>query len=213
MSWQVAYALKSILETPCVTAAENLRGDAIKITAQSRPDTIAVISDANFIDVALARGYHQQYPEMDFLCGYRKGAVWDGAAIKYLEGHKIGWGNGGTLTSAVRADDVKAAGHKEFFFSDRLIRQLRSVTFIEREFDRIHSVTLADGRKLRIGMVMEYEPTAEAVRNLWDRFGAVDVVWNINPNGKPTQKAIEAGEELGCKVMKWDELKALLKGR
>ncbi|MDI5929052.1 hypothetical protein QBK93_30890 [Rhizobium leguminosarum] len=212
MSWQVAYALKSIHGVRGVTGAENIRGDAIKITAQSQPESVAVISDADFIDVALAKGYHQQYPEMDFLCGYRKGAVWEGAAIKYLEGQKIGWGNSGTLTSAIQDDNVKTAAHKEFFFSDRLIRQLRCVASIDREFDRIHSLTLANGRTLRIGMVMEYEPTAEAVRTLWDRFGAVDVIWNINPNGKPTQKAIEAGEELGCKVMKWDELKALLKG-
>lgn len=213
MSWQVDYAIKSILEVPAATGAENIRGDAIKITAERRPESVAVISDADFIDAAVAKAYHQEYPEMDFLCGYRKGAVWEGGAIRYLESQKIGWGNGGTLTSAIQDDNVKTASHKEFFFSDRLIRQLRCVASIDREFDRIHSVSLVDGRKLRIGMLMEYEPTAEAVRSLWDRFGAVDVVWNINPNGKPTQKAIEAGDELGCKVMKWDELKVLLKGR
>ncbi len=213
MNWQVGYALKSIQEVHVVTEAANIRGDAIKITAKGQPDAVAVISDADFIDVAAAKIYHQQYPEIDFLCGYRRGTVWDGAAIKYLEGHKIGWGSGGTLTSAIQDDNVKTASHKDFFFSDRLIRQLRCVTSIDREFDRIHRVTLADGRKLRIGMLLQYEPTAEAVRTLWDRFGAVDVVWNINPNGNPTQKAIEAGEELGCKVMKWDELKVFLKGR
>ena len=56
-------------------------------------------------------------------------------------------------------------------------------------------------------MIAEYEPTADAVRSLWARFGPVDIAWNINPNGSPSVAAIDAGRELGCKVIKWDELK------
>lgn len=56
-------------------------------------------------------------------------------------------------------------------------------------------------------MIADYEPTADAVRTLWERFGAVDIVWNINPNGTPQPEAGEAGRELGCEVMKWGELK------
>ncbi|PCF92548.1 hypothetical protein CPA46_04380 [Sphingopyxis terrae subsp. ummariensis] len=56
-------------------------------------------------------------------------------------------------------------------------------------------------------MIAEYEPTADEVRSLWARFGPVDIVWNINPNGTPQPAAAAAGRELGCEVMKWDELK------
>jgi hypothetical protein len=56
-------------------------------------------------------------------------------------------------------------------------------------------------------MLADYEPTADAVRTLWEQFGPVDIAWNINPNGNPSAEAIDAGNELGCKVMKWDELK------
>ncbi|EDE2548595.1 hypothetical protein GBG34_22200 [Salmonella enterica] len=59
-------------------------------------------------------------------------------------------------------------------------------------------------------MLLEYEPTADAVRSFWERFGPVDVMWNINPNGEPTNNALEAGRELGCGVMKWSELKGLI---
>lgn len=60
-------------------------------------------------------------------------------------------------------------------------------------------------------MILEYEPTADAVRSLWEQFGAVDIAWNINPNGWPTPNAIAAGQELGCKVLKWEDLKPILK--
>ncbi|MEW3697506.1 hypothetical protein QOZ28_30705, partial [Pseudomonas aeruginosa] len=122
----------------------------------------------------------------------------------------IGWGNSSTLSSAIRDNDINTAAHKDYFFSYRLIRQKRSVANIMREFDRVFTMTLVDGRCLRIGMIMEYEPTADAIRTFWDRFGRIDIAWHINPNGHPTQNAIDAGRELGCGVMKWDELRVLM---
>lgn len=210
MNWQVNYALLNIRKSQRVTSAQHVRGDAIRITIRDQPDVVAVVSDSYTITAELTRQYHTAFPDMDFLCGYRKECVWEGEAIRYLEGSTIGWGSAGTLDSAILNDNVKSAAHKDFFFSYRLIKQNRSITNILREFDRIFTIRLKNGISLRIGMILEYEPTADHVRTLWDRFGPVDIAWNINPNGNPTQNAIEAGQELGCKVMKWDELKALL---
>lgn len=178
-----------------------------------RADVVAVISAAYTIDAELAMRYRADFPGMDFLCGYRKECVWEGAAIRYLESNTIGWGSAGTLGSAINTGDVTTAAHKDYFFSYRLIRQIGSVTNLDREFDRVFTMTLASGRILRVGMIMEYEPTADAIRSFWDRFGPIDIAWNINPNGRPTPNAIEAGRCLGCEVMKWAELRALLQNR
>ena len=78
---------------------------------------------------------------------------------------------------------------------------------VDREYNRVHRVTLRSGAQFRIGMIADYEPTADEVRTLWEQFGAVDIMWNINPNGALPPEACEAGKELGCEVMKWDELK------
>lgn len=103
------------------------------------------------------------------------------------------------------------ASHKTYLFSDRLLRQHGRVQEVSREYDRVHRVALRSGTVLRIGMIADYEPTADAVRSLWDDFGPVDVVWNINPNGSPSPEAIEAGNALGCEVMKWEELRERLR--
>ena len=58
---------------------------------------------------------------------------------------------------------------------------------------------------------MEYEPTADVIRTFWDQFGPIDIAWNINPNGDPTHQAIQAGQDLGCQVVKWEELKRLMR--
>lgn len=213
MNWQVNYALQSIWTNHGAASAQLLRDDAIQITMSDRPEVVAVILDSYAISAEIAMRYHADFPNMDFLCGYRKECVWEGGAIKYLENNTIGWGGPGTLFSAIRTSDVRNVSHKDYFFSYRLIRQMRSITNLDREFDRVFTMTLASGRTLRVGMIMEYEPTADSIRTFWDRFGPIDIAWNINPSGHPTQNALEAGRGLGCEVMKWDELKVLLQTR
>lgn len=70
-------------------------------------------------------------------------------------------------------------------------------------------MTLSNGRAYRVGMITDYEPTADAVRTFWDRFGPVNVLWSINPNGRITTSAVEAARSLGCTIVKWEELKSL----
>lgn len=213
MSWQVNYALENIRKSHGAESAQQISEDAIKITMPNRPEAIAVISAEQLINAEIAAQYHSNYPAMDFLCGYRKECAWEGEAIKYLESKGIGWGNAGTLGSAIHTGNIKTAAHKEYFFSYRLIRQIRSISNLNREFDRVFTMTLANGRSVRVGMITEYEPTADAIRTFWDRFGPIDIAWNINPNGNPTPNAFEAGRSLGCEVVKWEELRKTIQGR
>ena len=213
MSWQVDYALEFIKKNLGEASARLLHDDAILISYPDKPDTIAVISADNLINTEAARAYYLQYPEMDFLCGYRRQCAWEGGAIDYLESHYVGWGSASTLSSALQAGDANAAAHKDYAFSYRLIRQNHLVVKVDREYDRVLSLTLSGGRVVRVGMILEYEPTADAIRTFWDRFGQIDIAWNINPNGHATMEAIEAALNLGCKVMKWDELRGFLKCR
>jgi hypothetical protein len=210
MSWQINYALNNIRKSHGIASAQQISDDAINITIPNRPEVIAVISAAHLINTDVVSQYHTNYPAMDFLCGYRKECAWEGGAIKYLESNSIGWGSAGTLGSAIQTDAIKTAAHKDYFFSYRLIKQIRSVSSLNREFDRVFSMTLANGRSMRVGMIMEYEPTADAIRTFWDRFGPINIAWNINPNGNPTPNAIEAGRSLGCEVVKWEELREIL---
>lgn len=210
MSWQVKRALAYISEQPGLTA-QHVEGDLIRIGAEDQPDVLAVISAASEINTATAASYREQHPDMDFLCGYRKTCVWLGGTIEYLQSAGIGWGSAGTLTSAALDGNANTASHKTYFFSDRLLRQYGRVKELSREYDRIYRIKLTTGTVLRIGMVADYEPNADAVRSLWDEFGPVDIIWNINPNGRPSPEAIRAGIELGCEVVKWEELKERLR--
>jgi hypothetical protein len=206
MNWQIKYALANFAKEG-LSIAEYVGGDVIRIMTQDRPDVLAAVTDVRTVNQATAVQYLKQTKGLDFLCGYRKECVWEGEAIRYLNENDVGWGNFGTLCSAALDGDANSAAHKTYKFCDRLLRQYSRVAKVDREFDRIHRVTLRNGTEFRIGMIAEYEPTADEVRTLWERFGAVDIVWNINPNGTPLPEASKAARELGCEVMKWDELK------
>jgi len=209
MNWQVRYALANFSKEMQFTA-EHIGGDVIRIMTHDRPDVLAVITDLETVNRETAEQYREQTDGFDFLCGYRTECVWEGEAIQYLEDNRIGWGSFGTLSSAVRDGNANTATHKIYKFSDRLLRQYGRIVRVDREFDRVHRVSLRSGTEIRIGMIAAYEPTADEVRSLWERFGAVDIAWNINPNGSPLPEASAAGRELGCEVMKWDELKSHL---
>lgn len=209
MNWQIKYALASFGQEGRSTA-EHVGDDIIRITTQDRPEVLAAITTVETVNRATAAQYVEQVDGLDFLCGYRAHCVWEGEAIQYLEENRVGWGNFGTLGSAALDGSANSAAHKGYKFSDRLLRQYGRVAKVDREFDRVHRITLRSGAAFRIGMLADYEPTAEQVRTLWHRFGPVNIVWNINPNGTPQPEASEAGRELGCEVMKWDELKSRL---
>lgn len=210
VNWQVNYALANV-KKQIGSTAEHVEGELIRIITPEQPDVLAAISAADAINAETVVRYMENHPDLDFLCGYRKTCIWHGEGIQILEDAGIGWGSFATLCSGAREGDANTASHKTYKFSYRLLGQYGPVTEVHREFDRICQVSLKSGSSVRIAMLADYEPTADAVRTLWGNFGPVEIVWNINPNGNPTPEAIGAGRELGCEVMKWDELKERLR--
>lgn len=211
MSWQVKFALNYLNDGSRGVSAVPLHGELISISMPAMPDVNAIILADKNIDLELVMQKHREEAEINFICGFKKDCVWAGPAIAYLEECEIGWGSIGTLSSAVLDGNVNTAVHKVYKFSDRLLKQYFFVKSIRREYDRLYELDLKNNRTIRLAMLAEYEPTADAVRSCWQQFGPVDLLWNINPNGSPTQSAIQAADELGCKVLKWEDLKSFMR--
>jgi hypothetical protein len=206
MQWQVEYALDNIKNDGSLSA-ECINPEVIKIAIQNKPDVLASISAAHIITKGVVEQVVRGTPKINFLCGYRKNCVWDGEAIAYLKSCNIGWGNFGTLISESKAGNANLAEHKEYFFSVRLIRGYYLVEKFDREYCRVFKVTLKNGIEIRVGMIQDYEVTSDSVRSLFENFGQLNIAWNINPNGSSSTSALNAGSELGCKVLKWGDLK------
>jgi len=211
MKWQVEYALNYLHNRfQKQGSVEHVSGDTIKISIHDRTVILAAISESNRITIEIAKKYREEFPHIDFICGYRKNCLWEGEAIQYLTTNGIGWGNIGTLKDAIKNDYVNTASQRDYSFHYRLLTQTRTIKKIDREFDRLVKVSLMSGRNLRIAMLLEYEITADVIRTFWGAFGPVDIMLSVNPHARPTSKAIEAAKDLGCEVMEWSEIKALL---
>lgn len=211
MMWQVNYFLRNLEENNLGIIAEHLEDVFVSVKHKSIPPEVVAILAEYEIDIDTVEKYYQKNSELAFICGYRKQCIWHNEALEYLEQHSIGWGNSGTLITALTRDEVRIASHKDYVFATRLLHQTKSlIRHVERHYHCVFTITNKAGKKYKLAMALEYEPTADAVRTLWDKFGPFDVCWNINPNGSPTSKAIKAGEQLGCDVVKWEELKDIL---
>lgn len=218
MKWQVKYFIEntnkrddiSLLNPDRKIIAKYVTDDFVEIGHKDEQYLVAVNGD-NEITFGVVKNYHENEPELAFVCGYRKECKWTNEALKYLEDNSIGWGNSGTLYSAVYDDQVHIASHKDYSFAVRLLNQTKSLIHtVDRKYHCVFDIENKDGNKYRVVLALEYEPTADAVRTLWERYGSFDLFWNINPNGNPTTEAVKAGEELGCKVVKWEEMKSIL---
>jgi len=89
MNWQVKYAIENINDHfKRIGSAEHVTDDAIRISIRDRPDTLAIISASYEITIEIAKHYHDNFPDLDFICGYRKECVWTGGAINYLNEKK-----------------------------------------------------------------------------------------------------------------------------
>lgn len=211
MNWAIKYALENLAERDDISA-DLVADNVIVLRADNTPDVVAYISDAHSIEYSSVGTMAASHPEIDFICGYRKTCIWHGDAIAYLKTQSIGWGSFGTLTSALFDADANIAEHKVFRFAARAIRQMGGIV-CEREYDRIVNVTNGYGKSMRIAFAEDYDPTADVVRKLWEKFGPVDVICNINPNGRPTSGAHSAAEELGTKILKLGETMSIISKR
>ncbi len=77
MSWQVNRALAYIAQQAQLSA-EHVEGELIRIAVEDQPNVLAAISAADEIGAAMAASYRDKYPDVDFLCGYRRTCVWQG---------------------------------------------------------------------------------------------------------------------------------------
>ena len=80
MNWPIKYALANLAKER-LSSAKHVEGNLIKVMTKNQLDVLAAILSDDTIDMATSAQYRELYPEMDFLCGYRSGCVWEGDAI------------------------------------------------------------------------------------------------------------------------------------
>jgi len=204
MSWATDYAIEQIVENDEADVVK-IDGSSIRLSMKNKPDVDAYICGLHEIDGTKVNRVLSTHPDIDFICGFRNSCIWHGDAIESANKNKIGWGNLGTLLSAVHDGNANAAEHKVFKWASDALKDMGGVD-VEREYDRVFNVKRSSGTTLRLVMSKEYEPSADIMRSLWKRFGPFDVVYNIDPNVQPTGGGYETAQKLGIEILGHSEM-------
>lgn len=210
MNWAIKYAVKNLEEGYTRLEYDLVPPHAIRFTADGVPDALAIISTVDEMDIDEARKWINFNPEADFLCGFKRQCTWHGDAIEFVHSSGMGWGNFGTLLSAASEGNANTAQHKEYSFGDKILRQHRAVESVNRLYDKLYELNLRSGNTVKVVIATEYEPSADEVRSLWDQFGPVSLIYNINPNRQPTGLGYSVATELGTKIVGHSEIGKLL---
>jgi hypothetical protein len=79
------------------------------------------------------------------------------------------------------------------------------VTHLTRIYDRVFRISRRKLGDVTVALVNEYELTAEHVRSTREIYGAFDAILKTNPNGRTTDAARAAADDLGIGIFKWGE--------
>jgi hypothetical protein len=183
-----------ILEPQLLRLARNKHGTFLTVTiAEPRvePSSFEHLLDSS--------------PAIEFVVNIPKESFWTGAAIECASRRSVGWGGLRDLYSAIALPEPCLYVRKEFEFVERGLRQHKTVSSLDRVYDRKYVVRRLGLEDVTVVILNEYELTADHVRTARGRYGPFDAILITDPNGGPTSSARGAAESIGASIYKWGE--------
>ena len=194
-----------------VTAVDVLSPNSLRISRNDYPPFVAGVLSEAVVTKAHVEGVLSVAADAEIVVNIPVESKWTGSAIEAARGSRVAWGGLRDLMSVARRDDVRGYERGEYQFAERLLGQFGIVERIEREADRLWILHRKQGLlPLRVIVLSDYELTGDSVRTARDRYGAFDVVFLNNPNGKPTAQAQAVANALGVPILMAGELKGRL---
>jgi len=177
-----------------VAAATPVPPVGLSLQINEKPAVLSLILHEKRITRAIVEKYLNE--DHEFVMNIPKAGVWDGTAIEYCQTLGLGWGGMGDLVVAAR-DEQLSLQPKEYRWATDMLRKHGNTLSVNRLMDRLFEVERANGPTLRVALVKTYDLTADEVRTAYDDYGPFSVLFDNNPNGRPTVEALEAAASLG----------------
>jgi hypothetical protein len=200
------WALERIGEINNVLSVEP-RGDKfVHIARENHPSFTAAIISEKIVARRMIEDIVQAGEDLEFIANIPKQAIWLGDAIALAQDLDIGWGGFGDLISAMSGEIIRGFQRREYAFVERGLRQHTRVDHLTRIYDRVFKISRRKLGDLTIVLVNEYKLTAEHVRSARETYGGFDAILKTNPNGRTTDAARVAANQLDVGIFSWSEL-------
>lgn len=200
-----AWVAQTIAEKSGVEDANVIGPHCLKITRQKFAPFVAGIISVDVVTREIVQPLLEEEPTVEILVNVPKESFWTGPAIAAAAARKVAFGGIGDLMSSISNEDVRQYTRSEYAFVERGLRQHTRVSQFDREADRLYLVYRTGLDPLRFVMLKEYELTADHVRTARDRYGAFDAILLNDPNGKPTNEALQVAKDIGTEIFKWGQ--------
>jgi len=197
-----------------ITAVDVLPSGSLRISRKGYPPFVAGVLSEAVVTKAHVEGVLSVAADAEIIVNIPVESKWTGPAIEAARGNRVAWGGLKDLMSVAGHDNVRGHERSEYQFAERLLRQFGIVERIEREADRLWILYRKQGlQPLRVVALNEYELTGDNIRTARDRYGAFDLVFLNNPNGKATMQAQQVAKALDVPILMAGELKRRLSSR
>lgn len=209
-----AWVAQQMAQHSDVTGVEILGPHSLRIARKDYPPFHAGV----IAEVAVLRAHVEaalaEDRDIEIIMNVPKESKWTGDAIGAATQAGVAWGGMSELFRVAAREDVRGHERDEYRFAGRILRQFGKVAHVEREADRLWVLYRKDGLPpLRVVALNPYELTADHLRTARDRYGAFDVVFLNNPNGKATESGKAVAEDLGVPILMAGELRGWVNAR
>jgi hypothetical protein len=162
-------------------------------------------------DGSAVRNAHQVHPTARFIMNLPGSAITKIDAFREAKKIGVAIGGLGDLMGAMSESDPANYVAREIKYIEKILRQHDRVS----TFDRIDLTKYRISRRglpdVTVCVGLDYEVTAEAIRDAIDKYGDFDAYVTSNPNARAVSpQAIAASRSAGRKVFLWREFMAAL---
>ena len=192
---------KVLLEDSDVAKAIEVAPNLVEVERTRRSDFLLGVVSAPHVTDSIVEPFVGSNRRPSFLVNIPSEAIWTGGAIKALQNNSMAFGGVSELRRAINMDEPRDYVLKEYAYVERRLRQHRSVTSIERLYDRAWRVHRGSRSAINVATSNEYDLTADEVRTTHDRFGPFDILFHTNSMGRITDEAGAAAQELGIELV------------
>jgi hypothetical protein len=197
---------KVLAEQPDVAKATQLAPNLVEVLRTGRPGFLLGVTSVRLVTYESVEPFVTGNSRPSFVVNIPSEAVWTGMAIEALQAHFMAFGGMGDLHRAVCTDDPSDYVFGEYAYVERRLRQHRSVTNIDRLYDRVWRVHRGLKNTVNVAISNKYDLTADEVRTVRDRYAPFDILFHTNSMGRITNEAHGAAEELGIELVASGEL-------
>lgn len=203
--WAPGWVAQRLVELDQVERCSEIGGPVLEVVrTKGLPDINVACISVDVLDSDVALTVLAESADVKFVLNVPANARITGEAIGILATRGVAVGGVGDAMRALREPDPGSYQHKDWQFVERGLAQhtaIESFTLLDRGRYRVER---RDRDPITVAVINDYEVTADSVRQVIEKYPALDLIVTSNPNAlQISDQAKTAASAAGVSVALW----------